>query len=106
MANVFRQSITSTEPPQRLRTKLKAVMSVTPDGASVIVRETAPNYNLMLLPLAGGAGMRPRWSSQPSSNREREVSPDGRWMAMTNESGTFQIYVRPFPNVSAGRFQL
>jgi serine/threonine-protein kinase len=33
------------------------------------------------------------------------VSPDGRWLAYeSNESGRFEIYVRPFPNISAGRW--
>jgi len=106
--NVFRQSITSTDPPQRLSSgpSSKAVMSVTPDGGSVIVRETSPNYNLMLLPLAGGAGLSPLVVT-PFLEQNGEVSPDGRWMAYeANESGTFQIYVRPFPNVNAGRFQI
>ncbi len=36
-----------------------------------------------------------------------EVSPDGRWLAYaSNESGQNQIYVRPFPNVNAGRWQV
>jgi serine/threonine-protein kinase len=35
------------------------------------------------------------------------VSPDGRWLAYaSNESGAFEIYVRPFPNTAAGRFQV
>ncbi|MET0166921.1 MAG: protein kinase, partial [Vicinamibacterales bacterium] len=33
------------------------------------------------------------------------VSPDGRWLAYeSDESGRFEIYVRPFPNVSGGRW--
>ncbi len=33
------------------------------------------------------------------------VSPDGRWLAYeSNASGQFEIYVRPFPNVSGGRW--
>ena len=36
-----------------------------------------------------------------------EVSPDGRWMAyQSNESGLFQVYVRPFPNVDDGKWQI
>jgi serine/threonine-protein kinase len=32
--------------------------------------------------------------------RNAELSPDGRWMAyQSDESGTFEIYVRPFPQV-------
>jgi serine/threonine-protein kinase len=35
------------------------------------------------------------------------LSPDGRWLAyISNESGQDEIYVRPFPNVNAGRWQI
>jgi Tol biopolymer transport system component len=35
------------------------------------------------------------------------VSPDGRWLAYeANDSGQFNIYVRPFPNVSSGYWQV
>ena len=34
-----------------------------------------------------------------------EVSPDGRWMAyQSDESGQYEVYVRPFPNVDDGRW--
>jgi len=36
-----------------------------------------------------------------------EISPDGRWLAYaTNESGQFEIHVRPFPNVNDGRWPI
>ena len=36
-----------------------------------------------------------------------EVSPDGRWLAYhSNESGQYEVYVRPFPNVDDGRWQI
>ena len=36
-----------------------------------------------------------------------QVSPDGRWVAFTSdESGQNQIYVRPFPEVLSGRWQI
>ncbi len=36
-----------------------------------------------------------------------QISPDGRWMVYTsNESGQNQIYVRPFPDVNSGRWQI
>ena len=36
-----------------------------------------------------------------------EVSPDGRWMAYSSdESGRHEIYVRPFPDIDAGRWQV
>ncbi len=35
------------------------------------------------------------------------LSPDGRWLAYaSNESGRFEVYVRPFPNVNAQRVQV
>jgi len=36
-----------------------------------------------------------------------EVSPDGRWLAyQSNESGQPEVYVRPYPNVDDGRWQI
>ncbi len=35
------------------------------------------------------------------------VSPDGRWIAYnSSESGVFQIYVRPYPNLDSGIWQI
>ncbi len=39
--------------------------------------------------------------------RNAALSPDGRWMAYeSTESGQEEIYVRPFPDVDAGRWQV
>ena len=36
-----------------------------------------------------------------------QISPDGRWMAYTSdESGQYEVYVRPFPEVEKGRWQV
>ena len=36
-----------------------------------------------------------------------EISPDGRWLAyQSNDSGQFQIFVRPFPDVNKGQWQV
>ena len=35
------------------------------------------------------------------------LSPDGRWLAYaSNESGRYEVYVRPFPNANSGRWQV
>jgi serine/threonine protein kinase len=36
-----------------------------------------------------------------------EISPDGNWLAFhSNESGRYEVYVRPFPDVDGGRWQI
>ena len=42
-----------------------------------------------------------------SAERNPEVSPDGKWLAYESfESTPPQIYVRPFPDVNGGRWQI
>jgi len=39
--------------------------------------------------------------------RHPALSPDGRWVSYTSvESGTAQVYVRPFPNTDEGKWQV
>src|SRR5436190_224685 len=41
------------------------------------------------------------------NERNGEVSPEGRWLAYeANDSGRFEIYVRPFPDVTGGLWQV
>jgi serine/threonine-protein kinase len=43
----------------------------------------------------------------PAAEMNAEISPDGRWLAyQSNDSGQFQIFVRPFPNVNTGHWQV
>jgi serine/threonine protein kinase len=43
----------------------------------------------------------------PASDESPSLSPDGRWLVYeSNESGASQVYLRPFPEVSQGRWQL
>jgi serine/threonine-protein kinase len=43
----------------------------------------------------------------PTSEGAAVFSPDGRWMAYTSdESGRFEIYVRPFQSSSGGKWQI
>jgi serine/threonine-protein kinase len=43
---------------------------------------------------------------QTSFNEQNaDISPDGRWLAyQSDESGRTEVYVRPFPDVAAGRW--
>jgi len=41
------------------------------------------------------------------AERNAELTPNGRWLAYeSNESGREEVYVRPFPEVGAGRWQV
>jgi serine/threonine-protein kinase len=43
----------------------------------------------------------------PASETNPAISPDGRWLAYaSNETGTRDVYVRPFPDVQSGRWQI
>jgi serine/threonine-protein kinase len=96
-------------------TKANAVQfpqSVSPDGRFLIFRQetaaTGGPTELMLLPLLGNREPRPLVESQSSfQQRDGEISPDGRWLAyQSNESGQSEIYVRPFPDVGRGHWQV
>ena len=106
--SIYRQSADGTAPAERLTNgpNTQAPMSATPDGRFLIVRESAPLAALMLLPLTGTRQMKPLVKTAFIA-QNGEVSPNGRWLAYeANDSGTFQIYVRPFPDVEAGRWQV
>jgi serine/threonine-protein kinase len=82
--------------------------SVTPDGTRLVFTETAPTTgpDVMQLRLDGTHAVTPLVQTS-FSERNGEVSPDGRWLAYeANDSGRFNIYVRPFPDVSSGYWQL
>ena len=43
----------------------------------------------------------------PATELSPAVSPDGRWLAYSSdESGTSEVYVRPFPDVGSARWQV
>jgi serine/threonine-protein kinase len=43
----------------------------------------------------------------PATEGDAAVSPDGRWLAyVSEESGTFEVYVRPFPDAASARWQV
>jgi serine/threonine-protein kinase len=68
-------------------------------------------YNLWTVPLeSDGAGLRAGKPEilpyTPSAAVPASFSPDGRWLAYgSNESGTFQVYVRAVPD-NGGKWQI
>ena len=87
--------------------------SFTPDTKRLawIEAKAGGGFGLWTAPVEGdGAGLR---SGKPElfiedafDERYPMLSPDGRWLAyMSNESGTFQVYVRAFPD-RGGKWQI
>jgi serine/threonine-protein kinase len=82
--------------------------SASPDGTRLVFTETVPAtaQDLMQLRLDAAHEVTPLVQT-PFIERNGEVSPDGRWLAYeANDSGRFNIYVRPFPDVASGYWQV
>lgn len=76
-----------------------------PDGRSLLLTVVGAGADLCVLAVDGGAEPTPFFPS-PHQESDGAFSPDGRWLAYTsNESGTAEVYVRPFP-VPGGRWQI
>ena len=81
--------------------------TITPDGKTLVLRQGIDSQNLVTLSLEGDRGIQPLLDDPSFHERNAEFSQNGNWMAYeTNESGQFEIYVRPFPDVEAGRWQI
>jgi serine/threonine-protein kinase len=81
---------------------------VSPDGQTLIynLQIRGANYDLKAVPLAGNRTPAALLAT-PLRESNAELSPDGRWLAYeSDESGRLEIYVRPFPAVDAGRWQI
>jgi eukaryotic-like serine/threonine-protein kinase len=108
--NLFWQAADGTGTVERLTDgpNPQNAVSVSPDGRLLIFTETAPTTgeDVMQLELEGTHRVTPLVQS-PSIERNGMVSPDGRWLAYeSNESGRFEISVRPFPDVNRGHWQV
>ena len=82
--------------------------SITPDGSQLVARRDSANtaQDLIVMSLAGARVKTPLLQSK-FNERNGEVSPNGKWLAYdSNESGTYEVYVRPFPNSQGGRWPI
>jgi serine/threonine-protein kinase len=108
--NLFWQAADGTGPVERLAQSPNPQFptSISPDGTRLLFWEdtTDTGFDLGILPLAGERRATPLVQT-PLSELFGEISPDGRWVAYeSDESGRIEIYVRPFPEVDGGRWQV
>ena len=106
----------SGEPQQLLNGQNTIVpWAFSPDGRRLAYFEVNPGtvYDISTLPLDTSDPDHPKpgrpepFLATPSDEMAPMFSPDGRWIAYrSNESGTNEIYVRPFPSGRGGKWQI
>ena len=125
VSNLYGQAANTTGTVERLTTSSNTQfpLSISPDGTRLILRETVPTTGVDLrilrldasTPLGTGPSTPPGIPSRPTepllqtpfTEDNGEISPDGHWLAyQSNESGRFEISVRPFPNADAGHWTI
>jgi eukaryotic-like serine/threonine-protein kinase len=79
-----------------------------PDGQWMILRSTvAENGNGDIYAVHTGDSVLVPLVTTPARDGFPSISPDGKYLAYSSdESGTFETYVRPFPNVADARWQV
>jgi len=85
-----------------------AATSLTPDGRQLVATQSATKTgsDLVLVRLDATPRVEPLISTS-FDEENGEISPDGRWLAYeSNELGQSEVYVRPFPHVNGGRWQV
>ena len=77
--------------------------------ALVLVRPaaSAAGLDVFVLPLEPKGQPHAPFADSKFNVFDAEISPDGRWIAYdSDESGRLEVYVRPFPAVDGGRWQI
>src|SRR5207237_8241670 len=108
--NVWWQAADGTGAAEQLTTSSnpQLVTAITPDWTAVVFFELMPTrgFDLLRVALDGTRRVTPLLQTK-FDERNGIVSPDGRWLAYeSNSSGSFEIYVRPFPHVDGGQWQV
>jgi len=108
--NLFRQAADGTGTIERLTESPynQSATAYAPDSTRLVFTELSPNsgQDVMALRLDGSRQALPLVQTRFNESNGA-VSPEGRWLAYdANDSGTYQIYVRPFPDVTRGQWQV
>jgi eukaryotic-like serine/threonine-protein kinase len=106
--NLYTQAADGTGTAARLTTSPnpQGATGVTPDGTRLLFFEISPqtSSDVLQVEVTGSHAVTPLVQT-PAQERHGVVSPDGRWLAYdANDSGAFEIYVRPYPDVASGRW--
>ncbi len=107
--NIYWQAADGSGTVERLTSSehVQTPKCVTPDGSQVIYVDIDPETGADLWMLSLHGDRKPRlYLRTPFDESSAQLSPDGRWLAYAgNDSGRYEIYVRPFPDVG-GKWQI
>jgi eukaryotic-like serine/threonine-protein kinase len=112
-STLYRQRADGSAPAVRIGGTLPSVPLLigegleAPDGRIILRTEllTAGNGDILVMN-QGDTLAKPALAS-PFQELSPAISPDGHWLAFTsNETGRSEVYVRPFPDVQAGKYQV
>jgi Tol biopolymer transport system component len=106
--NLFWQTADGTGTAEQLSmsSNIEWPLAVSPDGTRLLYSAQEPRgeYDLAVLLVPDGRRVQPLTDTDSFDERNGTVSPDGVWIAYeSNESGRFEIYVSPFPDVKSSR---
>jgi eukaryotic-like serine/threonine-protein kinase len=116
--NLYWQAADGTGTAERLTTSntVQTGLSIAPDGTRLVIRDLAAGRPSDLSvarlenPLAASTDGRLKIDSMLHGAYAEDngvISSDGRWLAYeSNESTRSEVYVRPFPDVDAGRWPI
>ena len=109
-STLFWQAADGTGAAERLTESPNAQFpeSFSADGTRLLFEELRPGTtsDLQLLSLAGERTATSLVATT-FSERNGDISADGGWIAyQSNESGRNEVYVRPFPGIDGGRWQV
>jgi protease II len=82
--------------------------ALSPDARYLIYEDgrAKTGQDLWLVALTGDRKPEP-YLQTPFNEMRAQISPDNRWVAYTSdESGRPEVYIRPFPNASGGKWQV
>ena len=107
IGNLYVKSADGTGVAERLTDgpNLQHASAISADGRVLFFTENDPKTgeDVMQMSMAAPHRVSPLVRT-PFAERNGILSPDGRWLAYeADDSGRFEIYVSPYPNVSSGR---